>query len=571
MQKDIHTSASERKAVDVLYRISQMSGEERNPKVALARILDEVMDVFGASSASICLLNADSDKLLIEVEKGLSKSSAGFELPMGVGITGWVAMHGEPFLCPDVENEDKYFCLDDRIGSEMAAPLSEGGRTVGVLNVDALEKNAFGENDLRLLILMANEASRVLESMWMVQQLRRKAEQLQTLVLVGQDMAGSRKVEEVLESITREAILLLDCRLSAFFLYDSEADLLKLHSVQNEYGPFEYKETLKPSDSILGTALRSHRQVQTRDLLRTEEHHFVTLIREQNLHSMLVTPVVYEEEPIGLLSLYVDRNHRFNDDERLILRALADLGAIAIQNARLYGRVFSSEESLRKSERLTTLGTLAAEIAHEIRNPLMVVSLLFDSLKLDENSDDNQKKDLSIIREKLGHLDQIAGRILDFGKSREAFRKNLQLREILEEAVLLVRLKLEQSQVALTINNGLPDLLVFVDKGQIQQALLNLILNALVAMPDGGKLTIEVVEPTDRKVSVLVKDTGKGIPDEFKDRIFDSFLTARPGGTGLGLTISKRILRAHDGDLELLDSGPNGTVFRISLPIVQQA
>ncbi len=546
-----------------------MAGEERNPKIALERMLEEVMQVFEASSASICLLNADSDKLLIEVEKGLSKSSAGFELPMGVGITGWVAMHGEPFLCPDVETEDKYCCLDDRIGSEMAAPLSEGGRTVGVLNVDALGKNAFEESDLRLLILMANEASRVLESMWMVQQLRRKAEQLQTLVLVGQDMAGSRKVEEVLESITREAILLLDCRLSAFFLYDGEEDLLKLHSVQNEYGPFEYEETLKPADSILGTALRGHRQVQTRDLLRTEEHHFVSLIREQNLHSMLVTPVVYEEEPIGLLTLYVDRNHRFNDDERLILRALADLGAIAIQNARLYGRVFSSEESLRKSERLTTLGTLAAEIAHEIRNPLMVVSLLFDSLQLDENSDDNQKKDLSIIREKLDHLDQIAGRILDFGKSREAFRKNLPLRAILEEAALLVRLKLEQSQVTLTVIGEFPDLLVFVDKGQIQQALLNLILNALVAMPNGGELTIEVVETFDRKVSVLVKDTGQGIPQEFKDRIFDSFLTARSDGTGLGLTISKRILRAHDGDLELLDSGPMGTVFRMTLPVAQ--
>jgi two-component system sporulation sensor kinase A len=132
-----------------------------------------------------------------------------------------------------------------------------------------------------------------------------------------------------------------------------------------------------------------------------------------------------------------------------------------------------------------------------------------------------------------------------------------------------VRLKLEQSQVTLTVIGEFPDLLVFVDKGQIQQALLNLILNALVAMPNGGELTIEVVEPFDRKVSVLVKDTGQGIPQEFKDRIFDSFLTARSDGTGLGLTISKRILRAHDGDLELLDSGPMGTVFRMTLPVAQ--
>ena len=90
----------------------------------------------------------------------------------------------------------------------MAAPLLEGGRTVGALNVDALEEDAFNESDLRLLVLMANEASRVLENMWMIQQLRRKAEQLQTLVLVGQDIAGKHEVEEVLSTITREALLL---------------------------------------------------------------------------------------------------------------------------------------------------------------------------------------------------------------------------------------------------------------------------------------------------------------------------------------------------------------------------
>ena len=570
MEKISASKDSDQKAIDVLYRISTLAGKEKNPLLALEGILDEVMNTFGASSASISLLNADSDKLVIEVERGLSKSSKGFELPRGVGVTGWVAMHGEPLLCPDVSVEERYFKLDDKIRCEMAAPLSEGNRTVGALNVDALETNAFSPEDLRLLVLMANEASRVLENMWMIQQLRRKAEQLQTLVLVGQDMAGTRSVEQVLESITREALLLLDCSMSAFFLYEAERDKLKLYSLQDKSGTLVHEETLSPSHSLLGTALRGHRQVQTRDLFRTEEHHFTNLIREKNLHSMLVTPVVYEEEPIGLITLYVDISHRFNDDERLIAKALADLGAIAIQNARLYDRVFSSEEILRKSERLTTLGTLAAEIAHEIRNPLMVVRLLFDSLQLSEEADDHQEKDLSIIREKLKHLDQIAGRILDFGKSREAFRIQCPIGDIMSEAALLVRLKLEQSKVTLTMNELGSESLVFVDKGQIQQALLNLILNALGAMPEGGHLTLETSVDQDKRIQILVKDTGTGIPDEFKSRIFDSFLTARSGGTGLGLTISKRILRAHDGDLELVESSSQGTVFRLSLPIVKQ-
>ena len=556
---------SDRKAVDALYRISTLSGNEKDPVEALEGILDEVINLFGASSASICLVNANSDKLLIEVERGLSKASKGFELPMGVGITGWVALYGEPFLSSNVLEEEKYFALDDRIHSEMAAPLIEGGRTVGALNVDSFEINAFDGNDLRLLVLMAKEASRVLENMWMIQQLRRKADQLQTLVLVGQDMSGKRELKEVLRTITREALLLLDCKLSAFFLYNKEEDLLNLHSLQDCNGSRSYEESLSISDSILGTSLRGNRQVQTRDLLRTEEHHFVSLIREEKLHSMLVTPVVYEEEPIGVLSLYVDRPHRFNDDEKLIARALADLGAIAGENARLYARVFDSEESLRKSERLTTLGTLAAEIAHEIRNPLMVIRLLFDSLDL-VDADEAKSKDLSVIREKLDHLEQIAGRILDFGKSREAFRKTFSLQEIIQDAALLVRLKLEQCQVNLDVSKFEDDLMVYVDKGQIQQALLNLMLNALVAMPQGGQLSILVSRSDDGKAQVLVKDTGSGIPHDLQEKIFDSFLTGTSEGTGLGLSISKRILRAHDGDLELVESGVSGTIFKISLP-----
>jgi len=566
VQDNTSVKSYENRAIDALYRISALAGKTLNPVRALEGILDEVIQVFSANSASISLLDASSNTLLIEVQRGLPEKSQGFELPLGIGITGWVAAHGEALLCPDVSNEEKYFQLDERVRAEMAAPLTEGGRTVGALNVDSCEVNAFKEEDLRLLVLMAKEASRVLENMWMVQQLRKKADQLQSLVLLSQDISGTRKFDQVLETISREGLLLLGCRLSAFFLYDQKEDVLQLQCLQDANGIRSYDEELKPGDSLLGSALRGHRQVQTSDLLRTEEHHFIDLIRTENLTSMLVTPVVFEDVPIGLLTHYVDRPHRFHDDEQMIARALADLGAIAIENARLYGRVFDSEESMRKSERLTTLGTLAAEIAHEIRNPLMVVRLLFDSLKLSEEKNVNRAKDLTVIREKLNHLEQIAGRILEFGKSRESFRKVTSVQEILEDAVLLVRLKLEQSQVNLSWNNHFQDEKVFVDKGQIQQVLLNLILNALEVMPNGGELFIDS-ECTEGWANIYVRDQGQGITEDLRGKIFESFLTGRKDGTGLGLTISKRIMRAHDGDLDLVDTGVEGTTFKISLPL----
>jgi signal transduction histidine kinase len=142
----------------------------------------------------------------------------------------------------------------------------------------------------------------------------------------------------------------------------------------------------------------------------------------------------------------------------------------------------------------------------------------------------------------------------------------VKVREILEDAAVLVRLKLEQSRVSLRWGNVLGEEEVFVDKGQIQQVLLNLMLNGIEVMPNGGEMYIDS-ECSYGRVNIYMKDQGSGIPEELRDRIFESFLTGRPGGTGLGLTISKRIMRAHDGDLELIKSDTQGTTFCITLPL----
>ena len=167
--------------------------------------------------------------------------------------------------------------------------------------------------------------------------------------------------------------------------------------------------------------------------------------------------------------------------------------------------MFDSEESLRKSERLTTLGTLAAEIAHEIRNPLMVIRLLFDSLDLDQGDDDAKNKDLSVIREKLDHLEQIAGRILDFGKSREAFRKDFCITGNNRGCSFTCPFKVGAKPSYLHIKDFRKTFLFMWIRDRYSKRLLNLMLNALVAMPNGGQLTLEAGRSADGKAQILVK------------------------------------------------------------------
>ncbi|MGE4550801.1 MAG: GAF domain-containing protein, partial [Opitutales bacterium] len=496
--------------------------------------------------------------------------SRGFALPVGQGITGWVVLHGEPLLVPDVSKDPRYYPIKESIRSEMAAPLEESGRTVGVLNVDADVIEAFDEEDLKILTLLAREASRVLTGLWLVEQLTHKAGQLEALLGIGRRMAGKRLIDDILQTITREARAMMDCPFSALFLHDPEKQNLTLYCLYGPDGSIQAEETLGVEQSAVGSAIRGNRQIEVTELLRTEEHHFTHFIRSENLQTMLVTPLTFENEVIGALNVYVASRYRFSDDAKRILGALADLGAVAIQNSRLYARVFDTEQNLRKSERLTTLGLLTAEIAHEIRNPLTVIRLLFDSLNLSFPPEDARKKDSTVIREKLDHLESIVERVLDFGKAKEPVRMPQQLGLLIEETHRLVRLKLEQSQVTL-VQENIPDgQMVRGDKGQLQQVLLNLILNAVEAMPDGGEIKMYAEKTLDDNLlRIVLRDAGIGIPEELQAHIFDSFLTGRRGGTGLGLAIAKKILQDHGGDVELVESSSQGTSFRLTLPIAE--
>ena len=152
-----------------LYKISSLIGQYDEPNTVLQYVLNEIVRVLNISSATISLINAETHSLESEVFYGLDEDIQQYSLELGKGITGWVALMGRPLLANDVSRETRYFPLKDSVAhSEMAVPLKEQDEVVGVINVDSDEKNAFTEQDLKFLSLIAAEAGRVVGRVWYV-------------------------------------------------------------------------------------------------------------------------------------------------------------------------------------------------------------------------------------------------------------------------------------------------------------------------------------------------------------------------------------------------------------------
>jgi signal transduction histidine kinase len=570
----VNDKRSDQLAIDALYRVSRVVNNTDDPREALEMIIDEIMLVLPAESAAVELINPERNCLQIEVYRGFPKKVEETELKVGTGVTGWVALHGKALNIGNVREDIRYIEIDPKIVSELAVPmLTDRGAVIGVVNIDSTRENAFDNRHKKILTLLAAEATRVLSRLWLIQQLRQTADHLEVLIDIAQSIVTKRDLDGILGTITSRSLEIIPCKMSAIFLRDADEATLSLRACSGSEEAIQHQETISLEESSIGTAYRRRKTIEIADLPKIEEHHFQHIIQQEKLVSMLSCPIQFENQVMGVLNIYTDYPHRFNDSEKRIFETLASLGASAIRNAELYKRIFQSEEQLRHSEKLTTLGLLSAEIAHEIRNPLTVIQLLFESLTLEFPQEDPRQRDVHIIKEKLVQLESIVSRVLSFGKSQQEMHSCYHLDKLVEDTLHLVRLKLKQSRVEVSFQNRAQQpLMVDVNKGQIQQAILNLLINANQAMPGGGCIEISTtIEQNDGSPRAVIRigDTGTGIDPGIHENIFDSFLTGRPDGTGLGLSIVKRILKSHNGSICIEKSSESGTVMKMELPLAK--
>jgi signal transduction histidine kinase len=220
------------------------------------------------------------------------------------------------------------------------------------------------------------------------------------------------------------------------------------------------------------------------------------------------------------------------------------------------------------------LGLLSAEVAHEIRNPLTVMKMLFHSLDLKFPASDPRARDAEIMAEKMDHLNKIMNQLLGYARSNEPAFELADINALLNDVLSLTRHKLNQQKIVLKTDlaKDLPK--IRIDRGQIEQACLNLILNAAEAMPRGGMLTVSTaLHPSSSPASggqvlLIFRDTGVGMSPEKQKQLFEPFLTTKMRGTGLGLAIvHKIIVEAHRGRIEVESAPKKGTTFRLLLPV----
>ena len=542
-----------------LYEVSRAIHSTLESTEALRLIVREAVSLMGASSGSLALVNPTTGLLEIAASEGLPEDASTMSLRPNEGITGWVAHHGEPLRIGDVSADERYISARPEVRSELAVPLFIEKDVRAVLNVDAESVDAFSETDQKLLEELARHAMQVIVNTWQYEQHRQRAELLRSLVSVGQTINSNLHLDEVLESITREAAGLGRVKMCSLQLLDPSGEWLEMRAQFGAGIDYRQRPPLSVVESLMGSVVRRRKPMQVLNVQTSAQYQHPETARREGLVSLLCAPLVFGDQSLGTLSVYTEAPHVFSNEEVRTLSALAELSAVAIEKARLYERTVDVEEQLRRNEQLSALGLLAAEVAHEIRNPLTVMKMLYHSMELDFAEGDPRAEDARVLSEKMNHLDQIVDNIVKFARNAEPQMGPVDIPGLLDDLSLLTRHKLQHQQITL-VREDAPDLpLVKGDATQLSQAFLNLILNATEAMQQGGKLKIATTA-VEQGVTVTFTDSGPGMTEKQREYAFSGMLSStKDKGGGLGLAIVAKVAEAHGGCVEVESAPGEGT------------
>ncbi|MDL1912155.1 GAF domain-containing protein [Chloroflexi bacterium CFX6] len=478
--------------------------------------------------------------------------------------------------------------------SGVYVPLRFHGQSIGMLSVENRRANAFNSYDESLIVVIASHLASLADYTRVREEAEGRARNLGVIHEVVQQVVGLTDPHEVAERTADLLARYFSYELAAVFIADETGKL-----TIGGFGGASRKVVKRAMKSveypliggITGHVFETGRGVFVNDVLRDERY---IPIKGWQAGSEICVPVRDGSTVLGIIDVESSSRNAFTHNDYLALESLAGILATVVTSADQYRRLQDTIYQLRETEmelkarmeaqrlaenrlvqaaKLAAVGEMAAGIAHELNNPLTSVTGFAELVMEDLPADSASRADLDLVIREARRARDVVRRLLDFARQSESARANASLNKVVEDVLTLTRHLIHTNGVELSLKmqDDLP--WVSMDENQMKQVLLNLVHNALQAMPEGGRMEIATAERQKvgrEGVIVSVSDTGVGIPPEDQTRIFEPFFTTKAdhGGTGLGLSVTYGIVSDHDGEIELVSQPGLGSTFTVWLPKV---
>ena len=483
--------------------------------------------------------------------------------------------------------------LHENARSVMAVPLKYRGQVIGSIHIESPRPEAFSQYDENLMVVIASHLAGLAEYGRLREEAEGRARSLGLIHEVVQQVIGLQDMREMAQ-ITADL-------LAQYFGYELAAVVLEDRERGEVIQGFGGRHAAVIRPLLDGQTPSFHSGI-TGFVFSTGESLLVNDTRQDPRYqalpgwdaaSEICVPLRDPERVFGIIDIESSQPNAFSNNDVLAIESLAGILSAVVANSDQYRRLQTTVRQLRQTQvelkarmdaqraaenrlvqaaKLAAVGEMAAGIAHELNNPLTTVTG-FTELVLDDLAPDAQyRSELEMVQREAKRATDVVRRLLDFSRQGERTRTRADLNEIVEDVVALTHHLIHTSGVQLVIEQGGDLPWVSVDRNQMKQVLLNLIHNALQAMPEGGGLYISTAEQArDGRswVTLSVRDTGMGISPQDLDRVFEPFFTTKGerGGTGLGLSVTYGIVTDHGGVIDVESLPAVGSTFTVWLPL----
>jgi signal transduction histidine kinase len=559
----------------VVRRVSRLTDQKE-----IAQVTAELIAEFFDLDFSTVLVVDEAEQRLISLGMGGNQADPaylGWSLPIDRGVTGLVFSRGETYLTNDVSQDPYYYSvLEWTAGSEMCLPLWDADRVFGLLNLERTAKNSFSEIDRVMFESLAGILAGLMMNAKRHQDLKKSVSQLEAARVTALDVSSDLDLEVLLKRVVHRARQLTQAKGAALGLVNLNEKVVDIQTSETPWFD-DVKYRIPFHHGATGFIAASGESLLVSDYCAWDNR--LKLDTTIPITTVVGVPLKLKGNIIGTLVVMDDEpDKQFKAEDLFLLELMAPQVAISIHNAHLFQELEQrieaqkqAEKSLMRSARLAAVGEIAAGVAHELNNPLTTITG-FVELALQELPEDiPQREELQIVIDEAQRARSVVRRLLDFARQSDNPHQLTDLNQLVEEVVSLTKLSTKVNRIDIKINLDDPLPSISADPNQIKQVLLNLIQNAIQAMPEGGELTlVSQQEECDGKkgATIFVQDTGHGIPEKDQERIFDPFYTTRPvgSGTGLGLSVSYGIVMDHEGQIDFSSKEGEGSCFSIWLP-----